>query len=365
MLRVLHVINGLGVGGAENLVKSMVPLFPDFSVQADVFALRRTGSFLEEEIVETGTHLYYGRQRGLYSPLHAIDIAQVASQGYHLIHSHLFPAQYWVVVSKLRRNNLRKVRLVTTEHSTHNRRRNLPILRAAEFQIYRRYDAIICISESVQRSLLQWIPAVADMTMTIQNGVEFSRFFEARPYLPSEIIPVVDNKVRLLLMVARMTKQKDHQTVIRATKNLKENYHLILVGDGPLRQSLQKLTNNLNLSDRVHFLGNRRDVDRLMKTADVLILSSHWEGFGLVVVEAMASGKPIIASRVPGLAEIVQGAGVLFPPGDDTALSDSIAKVIEDPSLYDSVSSACLRRAQSFAISSTVEKYSSLYHDLC
>ena len=94
--------------------------------------------------------------------------------------------------------------------------------------------------------------------------------------------------------------------------HLPVNFKLILVGEGPLKNSSQMLVQELCLKDRVFFLGNRDDVERIFKTADLSVLSSHWEGFGLVAVEGMAAGKPVIASNVSGLSEIVSGAGVLF-----------------------------------------------------
>jgi glycosyltransferase involved in cell wall biosynthesis len=117
----------------------------------------------------------------------------------------------------------------------------------------------------------------------------------------------------------------------------------------------------LNLQQRVFFLGLRIDVPQLLKTADISILSSHWEGFGLVAVEGMASKKPFIASNVPGLAGIVSGAGILFEQGNSRALTMEIKKLIDNPTHYQSVVKACQERADKYDIKIMVDKHIQLY----
>ena len=109
-----------------------------------------------------------------------------------------------------------------------------------------------------------------------------------------------------IFMVAGFRYQKDQPTAINSLKFLPKNYHLFLVGDGPECNKCQQLVNEQNLSERVHFLGKRSDVASLLKSADICVISSHWEGFGLAAVEGMAAGKPVVASNIPGVAEVVR-----------------------------------------------------------
>ena len=111
-------------------------------------------------------------------------------------------------------------------------------------------------------------------------------------------------------MVARFSEQKDQPTLIKAIKELPENVHLLLIGEGTLKQKNENLAKEIGVSDKVHFLGFRNDVERILKTVDIVVLSSNWEGFGLAAAEGMAAGKPVIASKVEGLREIVDGYGL-------------------------------------------------------
>ena len=128
--------------------------------------------------------------------------------------------------------------------------------------------------------------------------------------------------------------------------------------------SLKALCHDLGIEDRVHFLGARSDVPDILEKCDVAVLSSHWEGFGLSAVEAMASGCPLIASDVGGLRDVVKGAGILFPQGDDKELAEKIQWLCEHPDEYQAVAKRCQERAQQYDISVMAEKYLQLYNSL-
>lgn len=120
----------------------------------------------------------------------------------------------------------------------------------------------------------------------------------------------------------------------------------------------------MGLEDRVHFLGIRDDVERILKTSDIIVLSSNWEGFGLAAVEGMAAGKPVIASNVPGLANVVSDAGLLFTKGKDSDLANKINILIENNDLYHKLSLAAEKRAELFSLDKMVDKYIELYNKI-
>ncbi|MGH9669124.1 MAG: glycosyltransferase, partial [Terriglobales bacterium] len=131
-----------------------------------------------------------------------------------------------------------------------------------------------------------------------------------------------------------------------------------------LRPSLEALAASLGIWERVHFLGRRADVPQLLKLADVYVHSSHWEGFGIAAVEAMAAGLPVIASDVPGLSQVVGSAGLLFPRGDADCLAGHISSVLASESLRRQLSQAGRERARSFSIEQSVEAYINLYRSV-
>lgn len=368
-VRILHVINNLGSGGAEKLIEESLPLLNKMEgVEADVLLLTDRQNVFQETLEEHHVNVHVVPFRNIYSPRNIFYIKEYIVQGkYDVVHAHLFPCQYWTsLASKLILQN--KPKFVFTEHSTHNRRRDRSYLRSFEKFIYSGYDKIISISSKTQDSLISWLkPRPSDLHkfVVIENGIDINKFKNALPYKKEEICSGFTENVRLVCMVGRFSEQKDHTTLIKAIAKCPPEVHLLLVGEGPLKQKCMDLSTELAIGDRVHFLGFRRDVDRIYKTSDIVVLSSHWEGFGLVAAEGMAAGKPVIASDVPGLAEVVGGAGVLFEKGNSEELADKINELIIDRQKYDRVSQQCLQRTKHFEIGEMARLLFYTYRVLC
>lgn len=172
--------------------------------------------------------------------------------------------------------------------------------------------------------------------------------------------------MRLLLSVGRLAEEKNHAGLLRAFARLAESCSdvgLWIAGDGPLREALLRQRAALGLDERVVFLGVRHDVPDLMRAADVFVLSSRFEGFGLVVAEAMASGTPIVATDAGGVAEVLDGAGILVPVGDDAALARGLAEAFAmDPARRVAMTAAARRRAlDNLDIERVVDTWLGLY----
>jgi glycosyltransferase involved in cell wall biosynthesis len=140
----------------------------------------------------------------------------------------------------------------------------------------------------------------------------------------------------LIGAVGRLTEQKGFDYLLEAFARVRDNVneaHLVIAGDGERRHALESKARLLNIADAVHFLGWRNDVPSIMIDLDALIVPSLWEGFGLVTLEAMALSKPIVASNVSALPEIISHneTGLLVPPADSAALADSILNLLRDP----------------------------------
>ncbi len=162
-------------------------------------------------------------------------------------------------------------------------------------------------------------------------------------------------------MVSRFVESKDHKTVIKSIEKLEDSVHLILVGDGPTLNHVKEYADELNVGHRVHFLGFREDIDRIIKTVDVIILSSKWEGLSLSSLEAMAAAKPFVASNVEGLNELVKNYGVLFDLGDHDGLSEIISRILSDKILQNDISSKVKSRADSYSIRVMLLEYTKIY----
>lgn len=222
--------------------------------------------------------------------------------------------------------------------------------------MYRRYAQIVCIGDKALDNLEEYL-GKDGKARTIYNGVDTQRFIHPLKDITGQSDFVVT-------MVAAFRPQKDHETLLRAFKHLPANYHLQLVGDGDRINEMKELCHQLGLDDQVSFLGARMDVPDILDQSDVVVLSSHWEGLSLSSIEGLASGRPFVASDVEGLREVVGGAGVLFPQGDDKALAAEIKALCENPAHYSAVATACQNRAREYDISVMADAYNRLYESL-
>ena len=121
------------------------------------------------------------------------------------------------------------------------------------------------------------------------------------------------------------------------------------------------MQNRLYIKKDIIFWGNRADIPQMLRTSDIVVLSSHWEGFGLAAVEGMAAGKPVIASDVDGLREVVKNAGLLFHPGDVDELASLIMHLSKDASFYEQTAMRCRMRALNYDIGKMMEGYKNVY----
>ena len=165
-------------------------------------------------------------------------------------------------------------------------------------------------------------------------------------------------------MVARFSMQKDHYTLIDAISMLSDkSCYLVLIGDGPLIFDLMKYANKLKIDDRTLFLGVRQDIPQLIKMSDICVLSSNWEGFGLVAVEYMAAGRPVIVSNVSGLKDVVSDAGLIFEKGNSRDLRDKIESLIYNKNLYIDITKKGQERSMHFDINKMIYDYIRVYNN--
>lgn len=320
-MKILHVINSLGTGGAEKLVADLAPLQRDAGTAVEVLLLKGGATPFRESLERAGIRVHdFGAGTSVYSPMNIFRLIPFLRK-YDVVHVHLFPAQYWVALAKA--ISFAGTPLVTTEHSVNNRRRKSAFWRIFDKIIYCRYSKVVCCAPAAEKTLAIHLRTKENI-MTISNGVDVSGIFSAP--IGARGQAGISNQNFLLLQVARFNYPKDQKTVIRALFFLPNSVHAVFVGDGNLRAECERLAEEAGVSARVHFLGIRRDVPMLLKMADVVICSSAYEGLSLASAEGLAAGKPVVASDVPGLAEVVGGAGLLFPQGDEKALAGTIEK---------------------------------------
>lgn len=358
-MKILHIINGLGGGGAEKLMVDITPLLAKKGNNVDVLLLNGDKTPFYQELDKQKVGRLYSLGNSFYNPFYIFKIIPYLSQ-YEIVHVHLFPSMYFVAIAKLM--SFKKVQLIFTEHNTVNRRLDKKIFKPLEKFIYSFYKKIICITPEVKEQLRSKLNLNPEKLIVIDNGVNIEKVLSA-PKSERKDLGYTNND-RLLIMVAAFREQKDQDTVIKTLKELPDNYKLLLVGEGVRRSKLEDLVSEFNLKERVNFLGFRSDVYSLYKMCDVAILSSHWEGFGLVSVEAMASGTPMVASNVSGLNNVVKDGGLLFETGNIEELKNIILELINNQELHNKVSKAGIEKSKNYSIDKTIEKMQLLYNQV-
>ncbi len=357
-MKVLHIIDGLGTGGAEKLLTEMVPALVQEGCQVDVLLLNGDKTPFYKQLAAGKYGNIYSLGKTFYNPLYIVKIIPYLSK-YNIVHVHLFPAQYFAAIAKMIGN--KNVKLVFTEHSTSNKRIENNKFKRIEKFIYSFYDKVICITQEVKNKLVEKLDLPQEKLIVIQNGIKIQDIKNA-PKADRSNFGYFENE-RLLVMVAGFREQKDQDTLIRTLSLLPEKYKLLLIGDGERKDILKNLVKEIGVENRVNFLGIRSDVYSLLKMCDIAVLSSHIEGFGLAAVEAMACGVPLVASDVDGLAQVVNGGGILFKKGSEENLKMKIIS-LENIEYYKEISEKCLSKSREFDIKKLVDSTIKLYSDL-
>jgi glycosyltransferase involved in cell wall biosynthesis len=223
-------------------------------------------------------------------------------------------------------------------------------------------DKIVAVSGDAAE-VARHVEKVPDRKIEIiWNGIDVERFFavEVRPSISQRAIHVA----RLIYPT------KDQVTLLHAVRRVVDaepGFSLDIVGDGPYRAELEALCDELKLRRHVRFLGQRDDVHALMSQADMFVLSSITEGLSITLLEAMATGLPIVATRVGGNPEVVADGetGLLVPPRSPDALAEAILRLVRDPQSARRMGAAARQRAElSFDIRRVVARYEELYRSV-
>lgn len=360
-MKVLQVIDSMvRGGGAEKFVLDLsIALSKINGVEVDVLSIVSPPNNDYVEILHTNGIKHYVLSSKLKSPKNIKAIKHfIEKGGYEIVHVHLFPALYFAALAKSL--SRKRFRLIYTEHSTTNKRRNSKIFQIADKYIYRKYDTVVGISEKVKLNLDKHLSC--DFVQIINNGIDIANIQGASSANIRAIEHISDDST-VVTMVSRITNGKDYNTVINAIKRLPDNFHVIFVGDGPLMPDLRTKAYESGIAERIHILGLRSDVCSILKDSDIIVLSTHHEGFSIAMLEAMACKKPFVASAVEGIKDLVDGVAELFEYQNDEKLASILLNLSDDRMKYERVAMRCLKFAQQYDIHLVAQKYLNVYAD--
>ncbi len=229
-------------------------------------------------------------------------------------------------------------------------------------------DRIVCCSGAVGRSVVSRIGGKIEQCTIIPFGVDIEQF-EATAAATRRELGLRDSQ-KVIGTVCRLVEpKKGLRFLLQAMAVLARKYgqppcQLLIVGDGPSRQELELLRDHLKLSTWVVFSGSRRDIPRVLHAVDAFVLPSLYEGFGIAILEAMAAGKPVIATAVGGIPEFVLSGetGLLVEPGNVEALADAIDQLLSHPQQAQTMGvKGRIRAGESYHISTVVRQHEQVY----
>lgn len=359
-MKIVYVITGLRVGGAEHVVVNLADAFADRG--HDVLIVYMIGAAIilpkNKRVRLIGLNM-----KSSYDMFTAyLKIRRIFRDSKpDVVHTHMVHAN---IICRLVRLSTFLPKLISTAHNVNEGGR-------IRMLAYRFTDRLADISTNVsEEAVAAFVSKNAVKTgrmLTVHNGISMAEF----RYIPSRRQDLrrelgLDNTTPVILAVGSLSKQKDYPNLFSALKKLKDlsqKFKLLVAGRGPLREGLEQMTRSLDIEDDVIFLGVRRDIPALMSLADIFVLSSAFEGFGLVVAEAMACERVVVATDCGGVKEVMGEVGFLVAPEDSAALSKSILEaLLLEPQIKARIGLAARKRVQdNYSLEAAVEKWHKLY----
>ena len=322
---ICHLLHSLNVGGAEVLAARLGRRFAgDHRV---IFACLDELGSLGQELREEGYLVHVlSRKPGLDWRCTARLGALLRRERVDVIHAHQYTPFFYALTARLLH---RRAAILFLEHGRHQPDYPRPKRMIANRLLLERRDRVVAVGNAVRQALIDYEGIPESRVGVIYNGTSPAAYtVSARAGVRAELGLADDAFV--LIQVARLDPIKDHATALRAFAQFAEarpDSRLLLVGDGPERPNIEKLLEQLNLRGKVQLLGTRSDVARLLSCADVFLLTSISEGIPLTLIEAMAAGLPVVATRVGGVSEVVEDGetGFLVESGNADGIAAALS----------------------------------------
>lgn len=361
-IRVVHIIPTLDQSGAEKQLFLLASQLPRDRFETRVLAITRGGHY-EVCLKESGIQVEVIGKRLKWDPRSLSRLTgRLRELKPDIVHTWLFAGNSYGRAAAMW---AKCPHVIASERCVDSWKREYQFV--LDRWLARRSDAIAVNSEAV-KSFYTKVGIPAEKIVVVANAIE--------PRSEVNVdCAVADLRIELDLpadvptigFVGRLWPQKRVQDLIWAADILRIggwNFHLLIVGDGPRRAALERLTRTLDLKRMVHFLGHRSDARTLIDLMDVAVIPSKFEGMPNVALEAMQAGKPVVATRIPGMDEVVQDGvtGSLVPPKRPMELARAISKLLNEPDRRNDMGRLGRQRvAQLFSVERMVQGYAELY----
>jgi glycosyltransferase involved in cell wall biosynthesis len=354
-IKIIHIIPALDIGGAEKLLFDLVNSLNKEKYEVMVATVVRGGILVKNfeeagipvQIFKKKTKLGLGVLWKIYRYLR--------KENPQIVHTHLFGGDTWGRIAAIL---ARTPIIVSTEHNTNFDEKFIKRI-VKKFLSYFT-DKIIAVSEAVRKYSISKDYISEKKIEVIFNGINLEKFLSISQKEFGEP-PIIG-------IVGRLAEQKGHKYLFESLNLLKTiPWTLWVVGDGPKKAELERLSKDLDLRERILFLGAQENIPDILDKIDIFVLPSLWEGLGLAVIEAAAAAKPIVATNVGGIPEIIEDekTGLLVEPGNVKSLADGLERVIlgeGEALVMGRAARECVR--EKFGAERMVKKYEELYEKL-
>ncbi len=360
-IRILHVIDSLPREGAEILLYDLLERSDRSLFDFRVVALARGGS-VAEMLRLLGVEVVILGRKSRWDARAFLRLCRlIRRERIGIVHSHIFSSHLWGALA----GRLSGARVLRTEHNmsewkTGWRRR----LDRLALGLTAR---VIAVSEPVRVSLLVTAGLPPEKVQTVPNGLNLERLRSSVPREEKMRQLGLDPLSRFGVISAALTTKKGHCYLLEALAQIRPrlpDFRMLLLGEGELRGELDRRISELGLRETALLLGSRPDAPQIVAAADLFVLSSTREGLSIAMLEAMALGRPVVATAVGGAPDVIEHGrnGLLVPPGDPVALGRAIETVLGDPDSARRLGAAAretvLRR---FGFERMVERYREIY----
>jgi glycosyltransferase involved in cell wall biosynthesis len=364
--RVLQLIKGLGPGGAEKLLVSGARVRDREVFDYEVAYLLPWKTQFVADLEALGVRTRCFDVKHAQDPRWLPQLrALLEAERYDIVHLH---SPYVAGLARLMIRTLpasRRPRVVSTEHnvwSSHSRATRA--LNAATFPLG---DAWLAVSDEVRASIPERLRGRVEVVVHGIVLADVASTTAARESVRAELA-IRPGEV-VVATVANFRAQKAYPDLLAAARLLADRavpVRFVVVGQGPLEQEIRALRTSLHLEESVELLGFRPDVLRVLTGCDLFALASHYEGYPIAIMEALAVGLPIVATAVGGVPDGVRHGveGLLVPPGRPDLLADAIKVLVRDPQRRAAMSLAAAERGRGFDIEAAGHRIEQIYRDL-
>lgn len=362
-MKILYVITGLGQGGAERVVCDLADKMYEKGHEVKIAYL--TGDLHTRPNYEEIELVRIGLNNALSLPKAYLKLSSIIRKYQpDVVHAHMVHAN---ILMRLVRISTSMNKLICTAHSNNEG----GTLRMIGYGITHRLASITTnVSQNAVISFEKKRAAPKGSMKTIYNGIDLSKYcFDPKSKVKIGKELKISNSCQIILAVGRFSDAKDYPNLLKSIFLLKQEvthpFQVLIAGDGELRSEVENLINELKLNNEVILLGKRDDIPELMSAADLFVLSSRYEGFGLVVAEAMACECMVVATDCGGVSEVLNNSSFLVPVSDTFALKEKIKYALDltDEEKCNIFSENLEHVKKNFSLDNIIDKWIILYNE--